>query len=367
MIINKSYVKKVDKFIIPIIMFLMASSLLMMYSLSSNSITSKLFITQAACYLIGLVLWVVLYFLDVDFLKNYYLPIMIMAILFQLLIYTPLGLEINDSRAWLDFKVISIQPSEFNKILFIIAVSSFIHLKPKRLDSFFGFLICSVFALPLIVLIAKDDLGSGIVMLVIFIGLVFTNGISLRLFVKLSIFVTVSLPIIYRFLAPHQKERIEAFLHPDNLNIGANYHIYRSKLTISSGGFFGKGLGKGEMSTLNFLPVKESDFIFSVLVESLGLIFGILIILAFVFLSYRIFMLAVKTKDEFQSSIVMGIGIMLSFEALENILMTMGMLPVAGIALPFLSAGGSSLLASMIAIGIILNISMRNRGFSVKS
>lgn len=367
MIINTNYIKRVDKFIIPIIIFLMISSLLMMYSLSSNSVFTKLFITQAGCYFIGFVLWVVLYFLDVDFLKNYYIPIMVIAILFQLLIYTPLGLEINDSRAWLDFKFISIQPSEFNKILFIIAISSFIHLKPKRLDSFIGFVLCSLFALPLIVLIAKDDLGSGIVMIVIFVGLIFVNGISLKLFVRLSIFVAVCIPIIYRFLAPHQKERIEAFLHPDNLNIGANYHIYRSKLTISTGGLFGKGLGKGEMSTLNFLPVKESDFIFSVLVESLGLLFGILIIIAFLFLSYRIFRLAVKTNDKFQSSIVMGIGIMLSFEALENILMTMGMLPVAGIALPFLSAGGSSLLASMIAIGIILNISMRNRGFSVKS
>ena len=160
-------------------------------------------------------------------------------------------------------------------------------------------------------------------------------------------------------MAPHQKDRIDAFLHPDNFSLSGIYQVWNSKVAIGSGGVFGKGLFQGTQKELGFLPVQKSDFIFSVLVEELGLIGGAFLILLYTIFLYKILKIADNAKDTFGSLIVIGILAMFTFQIFENIAMAMGIMPVTGITLPFISYGGSSVVANMIALGIVLNVGIR--------
>ena len=171
----------------------------------------------------------------------------------------------------------------------------------------------------------------------------------------------ISLPIVYRLMASHQKDRIDAFLHPENTSLPGNYHVLQSKIAIGSGGITGKGRFAGTQKELGFVPVQKSDFIYSVLVEEMGLIAGAIVIILYTVFLFRICNIAWNAKDEQGSLIAVGFIGMFAFQIFENIAMTMGIMPVTGITLPFLSYGGSSIVANMIALGLILNVGIRSK------
>ena len=162
-------------------------------------------------------------------------------------------------------------------------------------------------------------------------------------------------------LKDHQKQRIDAFLYPNDKTLPGNWQVWNSKIAVGSGGFKGKGLFKGSQKSLDFLPVAKSDFIFAVICEEFGFLGGGIVIAAYTFFIYRIIRLADRTKDMFGMLIVTGIGSMFFFQVFENIGMTMGVMPVTGITLPFISYGGTSVLANMIALGTILSVGARSK------
>lgn len=356
--------KSVDKFILLIIGLLGCLSLVMLESTvyDEGFVMDRVVIVQAASYILGfLCLVAVLHFGYSAFLGlDKYLYIAALIILLS--VYIPgLGEERYGSRAWINLGITTVQPSEFVKILFIILMASYLSRHREDLKKFRGVMMAGIYALPIIALVLKEDLGSALVYMAAWAFMVFFAGIDYKILLKSIISVLALIPIVYNLLDGYQKDRIEAFLHPNNLNLPGNYQVWQSKIAIGSGGFWGKGLFQGMQKSLDFIPVQQSDFIFSVVVEELGFLGGAFVILMYGGLLFRFTSIIRDAIDLYGALIVVGFTAMFLFQIFENIAMTMGLMPVTGITLPFLSGGGTSVIASMISVGVILNVGINSK------
>jgi rod shape determining protein RodA len=338
-------------------------SVLMINSITLGSAGyPKQVVIQIAAFSIGLVVMIVAIIIDSSIFERFYLIFYALSILIQLTVFIPgLSLTKYGTRAWINlFGITTMQPSELVKITFVIALAAYLTRRRDTLFTFKGFCMAFAYALPIVGLVAYIDLGAGIIMSFVFVGMVFAAGLKGSLFLKLAGAFILSIPIIYRFMEPHQKERFEAFLHPDNTKIEATYQLMQSKVAIGSGGFFGKGLGNGSIKESGFLPVQESDFIYSIICEELGFVGGVAVISLYAIMILRIWRIIANAREVFSALMVMGFLCMFGFQIFENIGMTMGVMPITGITLPFLSAGGSSVVVNMIAIGLMVGVGVRS-------
>jgi rod shape determining protein RodA len=359
-----NFLKRVDYVLILIPLLLGVLSVLMIDSITQDSATyPKQVIIQIAAFSLGIVAMIIVIAFDIALFERFFLVFYGLSVLIQLTVFIPgLGLMRYGSRAWIDlFGITTMQPSELVKVTFVITFAAYLSRRRETLFTLRGFLEAFVFAAPIIGLVAYIDMGAGIIMAFMFVGMVFAAGLKGGLFLKLSGVFLLSLPILYRFMAPHQKKRFEAFFHPDNTQIEATYQVTQSKVAIGSGGLFGKGLGEGTIKESGFLPVQESDFIYSIICEELGFVGGTAVILLYAVMLFRIWRIIASTREVFDALVVAGFLCMFGFQIFENIGMTMGVMPITGITLPFLSAGGSSVLVNMIAIGIIVGVGVRSR------
>jgi rod shape determining protein RodA len=315
---------------------------------------------QILSFGIGYALLVLAARIDVEHFSKFYRIIWLLSLLIQLSVFIPgLGEDRGGSRAWINFGFTTMQPSELVKITFAIALAAYLRKHRDELGSLMGFARALLFAAPVIGLVTFIDMGAGIVVAVIFIGMVFAAGIRGGLFLRIVAAVVLLFPVGYRFLEDHQKDRFEAFLHPDDTSIDATYQLRQSILAIGSGGIRGKGLGGSTIK--NFLPVAESDFIFSMICEELGFIGGFAVVALFFVLLTRIWRAVADAKEYFSGLLCVGFMCMFGFQIFENIGMTVGIMPITGITLPFVSSGGTSVMANMIAIGLIVGCGMRSR------
>jgi len=355
-----------DKPLLLLPLALAVISITMMISTSYDDgiqLTDRTVIVQTTAYIIGFSLIILIANMDYSVFEEIEKRLYIGSIIFLLTVYIPgLGVEQFGARSWINLRITTFQPSEIVKITFILLFASYLKKHKDNLYTFKEIMKAALYCAPFILIVLKEDLGSALVFIVIWIVMIFYAGIDYKLFAKCTGATILCIPFAYKFMASHQKERIEAFLHPSNLNLGGNYQVWQSKIAIGSGGFFGKGLFHGTQKELEFLPVRNSDFIFSVVVEELGFIGGAVVIFLYSWLMYIITKVALRCKDLYGSLIVMGVLGMFIFQIFENIGMTMGVMPVTGITLPFLSYGGSSIIASMIAIGFVVNVAIKNRG-----
>lgn len=360
----RNLLKNIDKTLLFLPIFFAIISIVMIGSTSYEGefIITKDIKVQLSAYCLGTVaLFVVLLFNYKSF-ESMEKIIYVVSILFLLTVYIPgLGIDHFGARSWIDLGPIDMQPSELVKISFVIVFASYLTRNRESLLHLKGVVLAFLYTSPFILIIMKEDLGNAIVMIFITIAMIFYAGIDYKLFAKLGAIFLISLPIIYRFMKPHQKVRIDAFLHPDNFSLSGIYQVYNSKVAIGSGGVFGKGLFQGTQKELGFLPVQKSDFIFSVIAEELGLLGGAFLIFLYTIFLYRMLRIAKNAKDRFGSLVVVGIFAMFTFQVFENIAMAMGIMPVTGITLPFISYGGSSVVANMIAVGIVLNVGIRSK------
>lgn len=324
-------------------------------------------VVQGGSYVLGFFL--IVFLLRINYTSflglEKYLYIASIALLAS--VYIPgLGIEQFGSRAWINLGFTTLQPSEFVKLLYILIMASYFSRHADTLNTFRGLIKSAIVAAPIIVIVLKEDLGSALVFAVIWLAMLFFAGVDYKVFFKFLLLVVVAIPIAYQFLADYQKERIEAFLHPDNLGLAGNYQVWESKIAIGSGGFFGKGLFHGSQKELDFIPVAKSDFIFSVICEELGFIGGLIVIALFAFMLFRLTKVITYTNTLFGALIVVGVIGMFLFQAFENIAMTMGIMPVTGITLPFMSLGGSSILSNMLSIAMVVNVSFYSSKINFK-
>ncbi len=359
-----SYIRKnVDKTVCIIVAALAALSILMIGSTTVDvNFFSRSVIVQTAAYIIGTCAIIVLMRYSYTIFQDVTKWIYVGSILFLLTVYVPgLGKEQFGSRAWISLGVTDFQPSELVKISFLFIMADYLTKNQDKLYDFKSVVKAALIAAPIILIVLKEDLGSALVFISIWIVMVFFAGVNVKAFAKLFALAATMIPVAYLFMADYQKQRIEAFLHPENLSLYGNWQVWQSKVAIGSGGLFGKGLFNGTQKSLDFIPVQTSDFIFSVIGEELGLLGGLLVISLYGILLVRVMHIVRGSVDFYGALIASGIIGMLIFQIFENIAMTMGLMPVTGITLPFLSYGGSSVVSNMIAIGLILNIASRSK------
>ncbi|MDR2355709.1 MAG: rod shape-determining protein RodA [Clostridiales Family XIII bacterium] len=356
--------KRIDRLLLVLPLFFAVASICMIVSITydGENPLNRSVVVQAASYLLGYIAIGVSLSMDYQIFARYEKPIYICALLFQLSVYTPLGTDMNTgSLAWIDLGITTMQPSELVRILFVLIFANFLSGIRDSLASVKGVFFSALYAAPFLALIMKQDFGSGLVLAVMCVGMVFYAGINGKLFGRLFAAFLLALPVLYRFMKGYQKDRIEGFLHPENLSIDATWQVYQAKVAIGSGGLFGKGLFSGTQKELNFIPVQESDFIFAVMAEELGFIGGAALIFLYLVFLLRLWRISGKAKDLYGSLIVIGIVTMFAFQIFENIGMNMGLMPVTGIPLPFVSSGGTAVAANMLAIGLVLNVGIRNK------
>lgn len=356
--------KLADKTIILIIATLGLISLVILESTvyENGFVFDRSILVQAIAYVLGFIALVAILHFDLNIFQALTKPMYLASILLLLTVYIPgLGVELYGARAWIKIGPTTVQPSEFVKILFILLMANYLMNHREDIKKFRGVVLAGLYAVPIILIVLKDDLGSALVYMSIWIFMVFFAGIDYKILIKSIIGVACAIPIAYNFLDDYQKDRIEAFLHPDNLSLPGNYQVWQSKVAMGSGGFFGKGLFNGTQKEMDFIPVQESDFIFAVIVEELGFIGGFFVILLYGGLLFRMVNIIRDALDWYGALIVTGFTAMFIFQVFENIAMTMGIMPVTGITLPLLSSGGTSVIATLMGLGVVLNVGINSK------
>ena len=288
----------------------------------------------------------------------------IVLILLVVVLFTE---PINGASSWFNFGSFSFQPSEFAKIFTVIVFALVItKIQTRGRDELSRatrlILALSVVAVPVLLIIKQPDYGTALAFLMATVFVLFVAGIKKRYIIGAILIVVIAAPLLYFFVLPeHAKTRIDVFLNPDLDPRGAGYNVIQSKLAIGSGQLLGMGLLKGNQTQLGFLYPKTTDFIFSVIGEEMGFVATAGIVIVYVVLITKAIYVAKTAKDDLGSYIAAGIAGIFLFHMVENIGMTIGLLPITGVPLPFVSYGGSSLLTNLILIALLLNISGRRQ------
>ena len=274
---------------------------------------------------------------------------------------------INGASSWFNIGGFSLQPGElakFTVILFLSYVITRIQIKGKEeINKIWKLaIILAVVAVPVLLIILQPDFGTAMTYIIALIMVLFIAGIDKKYIIAAIILVGVGTPLIYQFVLPaHAKTRIDVFLHPETDPKGSGYNIIQSKLAIGAGELTGMGLLNGNQTQLGYLSPKTTDFIFPVIGEEMGFIVSSIVIIVYVFLITKILFIAKTARDDYGTYIAAGISGVFLFHLTENVGMTMGLLPITGVPLLFISYGGSSLLTSFMCIGLLINISANRK------
>lgn len=274
---------------------------------------------------------------------------------------------INGASSW--FKIgesFTFQPSEIAKvavILFMAFILNKLQIKGrKEINKIWKLLIYFILmGIPILLIIKQPDYGTAMAFITALLCMLFVSGLDRKYIIFAIVAIAVAAPIVYTHLPAHALSRIDSFLHPENDIRGASYNMYQSKLAIGAGQVFGMGLLKGNQTQLGFLYPKTTDFIFAVIGEELGFVATVSIVILYIVLITKAVFIAKTAKDNIGSYIAIGIAGIFLFYMVENIGMTIGLLPITGVPLPFVSYGGSSLITNFICIGLLLNISSRRQ------
>lgn len=275
--------------------------------------------------------------------------------------------SVNGATSWFEIGPFTLQPSEFAKIfvilVFALVVSKIQQRGREEISKPFKLLMAlAIVAVPVLLIIKQPDYGTALAFLVATVCILFVAGIKKRYIISSILLVAIALPLLYFFILPdHAKTRIDVFLNPNLDPRGSGYNVIQSKLAIGSGQLLGMGILKGNQTQLGFLYPKTTDFIFSVIGEEMGFVVTAGIVVTYVILITKAIYVAKTAKDDLGSYIAIGIAGIFLFHMVENIGMTIGLLPITGVPLPFVSYGGSSLLTNLILIALLLNISGRRQ------
>ena len=287
--------------------------------------------------------------------------LLISIILLILVIIPGIGTVRNGSRSWFGIGSFGIQPSEFAKLTLIIFTSKYLTKNEKNLKYIKkGVLpILGIVILVFGLIMLQPDFGTGMIILVSIIGLLFVSGVDFKFFIRLGLIGVVGIVLLIA-IAPYRLERILSFLNPWSDPLGSGFQIIQSLYAIGPGGLFGQGFMNSRQKHF-YLPEPQTDFIFSIISEEFGFL-GILIVAAlFTIIIFKGFKIAQNSGDKFAKFLAFGITFGLAFQAILNLMVVVGLIPVTGVTLPFLSYGGSSLLITLISMGVLLNISRYQR------
>lgn len=353
--------------------FIFAISTIIMVSIASiYSITYSqtaygsmpVYIKQIFWALFGFVLFLLILFIDYHELGRF-AYLLYFSLIVLLLLVIMVGRTVNGSRRWLSLGFFSFQPSEVAKFIMVIVIARYLSDK-RRVDGYnlTELLIPSVIVIiPVIFILKQPDLGTALGLIFSITTMIIINGFRSKRFGLAFVLSIMAFPflweLIWKSLKAYQKERIITYIDPGSDPLGMGYQILQSKIAIGSGGLFGKGLFGGKQSQLNFLPSGHTDFIFSVFAEEWGFV-GVILLLALYLIIIMIGIdIACKARDSLGMMMASGVVSMFAFYTIVNVGMTLGSLPVVGVPLPLMSYGGTSMVTTMVSLGLLLNIKMR--------
>ncbi len=350
-----------DLYILGSSVLLLVLGLMMIYSTTLESPTNLL-MHQMIFALIGFAGMFGLAFFDYRKLKKIS-GILYVIIVLSLLLVWLVGINVRGSTRWIDLGIFRLQPAEFAKLIIVIIMAKFLDQSGEKLQSWRYVLLSAIYiGIPAALILIEPDLGSALV--------IFFTWLMLLLFSKMnkkhltillaSVLVLASLSWVF-VLKDYQKDRVYTFLSPGQDPQGSGYNVIQSIIAVGSGGIHGRGVGRGLQSQLKFLPERQTDFIFASTAEELGLIGSLLIVSLFSLIAFRLIRASRQARDNFGMYLSLGIFFMLLIQAVINIGMNIGLLPVTGIPLPLVSYGGSSLVTTMLALGLVQSIVARQK------
>jgi rod shape determining protein RodA len=348
-----------DQYLFIAITLLSIMGLFFLYSASQENIT--IVAKQAVFVCFGLLLMFAVSQLDPDFYKTYSGFFLVISILL-IFVTTLFGKEINGAKRWLDLGFFTLQTSEIIKISLPIFLSSYLYNKSLPISSKNTFITLILIGFIFYLVYRQPDLGTGLVVFMSGGYVLFLAGLSWRFIGSAAGILVLSLPFLWNnFLEPFQRQRILTFLDPSADPFGTSWNITQSKIAIGSGGINGKGYQEGSQAHLNFLPETETDFIFAVIAEEFGFIGVCILLSVFFFILLRCLYLAFNARDRFCRLTIGGLSLVFASTLFINLAMVVGVIPVVGMPLPFISKGGSSLLSFYIAFGIIISMATHKK------
>ncbi len=311
---------------------------------------------------VGLVLILMLAALDYRYLDYVWVPLYLLNLALLVLVLF-IGKETYGAVRWIDLGFFDLQPSEVAKPLLVVTLGCFLARREEKSASLGTFLLSLLHLLPIIALVfIQPDLSTAVVLAAIWLGMVWAAGVRPAYLLGLLLLAIPGSVAAWHFLlADYQKARLLLFLNPYEDLWGGGYNILQAWTAIGSGGWLGKGFGQGTQSQLHFLPVRHSDFIFAVICEELGFLGALALIALFVVFLWQIIQVAARAGDPLGRLIALGTVSGIAFQCLVNIGMNVGVMPVTGLPLPLISYGGSSLLSTMIALGLVQSVSVHRR------
>jgi len=356
-----SYLKQFDWFLFLASLFLVGVGMAAILSTTwGNENLTVILNKQIIAAIVGIVLVFLLAVFNYQTLANYSYVIYIVTllVLVGVLIF---GQEIRGTKGWFNLGFFQFQPAELAKVALLIILAKYfsgISGKPSRIQ--YILISGAITIIPIGLIMLQPDLGSALILLSLWIFILLTSGIKKEYVAGLVAIGFLVIGLAWTFLfAPYQKERILSFVNPMSDPLGAGYHMIQSKIAVGSGQFLGRGLGHGTQSQLNFLPDQHTDFIFAVIAEELGFIGVSLLLFLLIFLLLRIIKIARSARNEFGLMLALGSCFLFLTQIIINVGMNVGILPVAGVPLPFVSYGGSALIFSLIVIGILESVVVR--------
>jgi rod shape determining protein RodA len=317
---------------------------------------------QAAYVVVGVVAMVVLAALDYRWLEHA-AWLLYTGIILALLAVFAIGSSTLGAVRWIQLGPVQFQPSAFGTVVLIVVVAAFCARRPEGLERGDLFKILGLSAIPVLLVVKQPDLGSGIVMGVVLLVMLIVAGIPNRYLVLLVLSAVAGAVAIVHLgiLKPYQVARITSFLHQNSHLQGNTYNLHESVAAIGSGGFWGTGLFHGPQTNLSYVPEQQTDFIFSAVGEQLGFVGAATVLLLLGIVAWRMLRVAQTTRDPFGRLLATGCFTLVAFSAFENAGMAMGIMPIAGIPLPFLSYGGSATVAFFAAVGIVLSVELHRQ------
>jgi rod shape determining protein RodA len=312
--------------------------------------------SQVSRFLIAFVVMLVLALIPMHLLLDYAYVLYFIGVLI-LIVVDIIGHTGMGAQRWLRFGGVNLQPSEFMKLAVILALARYFHqLHPEDIRRVPYLLIpILMLAVPALLILRQPNLGTTVILVSVGGVMCFLAGVQWRYFIAIFTSVIMAAPVAYHFLHDYQKRRVITFLDPQQDPLGAGYNILQSMIAIGSGGFFGKGYLQGSQNQLNFLPEKHTDFIFTMLTEEFGFLGGLVLLALYGMLLWLGMMVAFRSRSTFGAMIASGVVAMIFVHIFINCAMVMGMLPVVGLPLPLMSYGGSIMVSTVLAIGLMLN------------
>ncbi len=362
--------KRFDGILLAATLLLIALGLLILYSsgLRSSVTASQLDTSRQILYVaVGFVLFWMMAKVDYNLWGNYsrilYIVMLVLLLIVEIFGATRLG-----ATRWINLGFFQFQPSEFAKLALTVVLAKFFSKSYEQSDKFKYLVISLLYLLPpLVLVLAQPDLGTALVLSAIWFAMALTSRIKKRYFLIMAASLILLFPLIYPRLAPYQQQRIATFLNPTADPSSTGYNVNQAIIAVGSGGMFGQGLSSGSQSQGNFLPSQHTDFVFAVLSEKLGFVGGVVSIFLYIVVILRAVWIAKNSSNRFGTFLAIGIATMFGFHVLVNIGMNTGLLPVTGIPLPFISAGGTSMIISLISIGMLESIYARRRSMSINT